>query len=140
MYVNEEFRTRILVASQGTGTAGAGYLFPTPGVNAITVRIIANINNAADLTLTLKSADDTTGTNAANFTVVPAFINGVRQAGYESTITITQDSGNVVVDFEVMPGQVPEGKSIGIVFGESNAANIITAELFEDVAYVPSDN
>ena len=140
MYVNEEFRTRILIASQGTATAGGGYLFPTPGVNAITVRAVVNIANAADLTITLKSADDNIGTNAVNFTTVPAFINGVRQSGYTNTFTITQDSGNVIIDFEIMPGQVPEGKTIGIAFGISNASNIITAELFEDIAYIPSDN
>lgn len=140
MYVNEEFRTRILIASQGTGTAGGGYLAPTPGVNAITVRTIVNITNAANLELTLKSADDTAGNNAANFILVPVFLNGIRQSTYESAITITQDSGIAIVDFEVMPGQVPEGKTIGLAFGTSNAENIITAELLEDVAYVPSDN
>jgi hypothetical protein len=140
MYVNEEFRTRILIASQGAGTAGGGYLAPTPGVNTITVRAIVNITNAANLELTLKSADDTAGNNAANFILVPVFLNGIRQSTYESAITITQDSGIAIVDFEVMPGQVPEGKTIGLAFGTSNAENIITAELLEDVAYVPSDN
>lgn len=140
MYVNEEFRTRILIGAQGTGTAGGGYLAPTPCVNAITVRAIINIGNAADLELTLKSADDTTGTNAVNFTNVPIFINGVRQAGYGNTVTITQNSGIALIDFEVMPGQVPEGKTIGLTFGVSNAENLITAELLEDAAYIPSDN
>lgn len=140
MYVNEEFRTRILIGAQGTGTAGGGYLAPTPCVNAITVRSIVNIGNAADLELTLKSADDTAGTNAVNFTNVPIFINGVRQAGYGNTVTITQNSGIALIDFEVMPGQVPEGKTIGLTFGVSNAENLITAELLEDAAYIPSDN
>ena len=140
MYVNEEFRTRILIAAQGTGTAGGGYLAPTPGVNAITVRAIVNIENAADLALTLKSADDTIGTNAVDFIAVPVFINGIRQSTYENTVAITQDSGVAIVDFEVMPGQVPEGKTIGLAFGISNEANIIGAELLEDVAYIPSDN
>jgi hypothetical protein len=75
MYVNEEFRTRILIASQGTGTAGGGYLAPTPGVNAITVRAIVNIANAADLVLTLKSADDTAGANAVGVCQEPQNVN-----------------------------------------------------------------
>lgn len=140
MYINEEFKSRVLIAAKGTATIGSGYLAPTPGVCAITVRVIANIVNAADLALTLNSADDAIGTNPVAFKVVPAFVNGIRVTPDSNIVTITQDSGNAIVDFEVMPGQVPEGKTIGIAFGISDITNIISAQLVEDVAYVPSDN
>lgn len=139
MYVNEEFKTRVLIAAQGTLTSGGGYLSPTLCVSALTVRAIVNMTNAANLDITLKSADDTSGTNAVDFIDVPTFINGVRQTGGH-TVAITQDTGNAVVDFEVMPGQIPEGKTIGLAFGASDAGNIISAQLYEDAAYIPSDN
>lgn len=139
MYVNEEFKTRVLIAAQGTLASGEGYLSPTLCVSALTVRAIVNMTNAANLGITLKSADDTSGTNAADFIDVPTFVNGVRQTDGH-TVTITQDTGNAIVDFVVMPGQIPEGKTIGLAFGASDAGNIISAQLYEDAAYIPSDN
>lgn len=139
-YVNEEFKTRILIAPQGTAAAGGGYVAPTPGSLAITVRAVVNMANAADLTLTLKSADDASGTNAVDFAeAVPIFVDGKRQSPDDKAVTITEDTGTSIVDFEIMPGQMPDGKAIGLAFGASNAANIISVEIFEDTAYIPAD-
>lgn len=136
-YVNEEFRSRVLLAPQTTAAGAGGYVALTPGSSAITVRAIVAMGNAADVLLTLNSADDTSGTNATAMAVVPIFDGGVRQVdGY--SYTVSSATGNFIIDFEVMPELIPAGKTIGLAFATSNALNLISASIFEDVVYVPS--
>lgn len=134
----ERFRSRVLLGLQGTGSADGGYASPTPGVMGITIRAIATMGNAADLALTLKYADDTSGTNATDYpSNIPIYVNGVRQSDGKAH-TIGDSTGDFIVDFCVDPATIPEGKAIGIAYGNSNAGNLVTAVIIEDVAYKPT--
>jgi hypothetical protein len=133
----ERFRSRVLIGPQGTGTGTGAYLAPTSGVIGIVVRAIVKMGNAADLALSLKYADDTSGTNATAFPVnVPIYVNGDRKSDGKS-YTVEDSSGNFIVDFAVDPGWIPEGKTIGLSFDNSNASNLLAVELIEEVSYRP---
>lgn len=133
----ERFRTRVVLPPQTTGTGAQAYLTPTPGVMGITVRAIAKMGNAADLVLSLKYADDATGTNATDYPVnVPIFEDGVRLADGKAH-TVDDATGNFVVDFCVDPATIPDGKFVGLSYANSNAANLLSVEMIEDVAYRP---
>ena len=134
----ERYRSRVLLAPQATGSAGQAYLAPTPGVMNQTYRSVVTKGNAAALTLTLRYADDATGTNAADYPVnVPIYVNGVRQQADGKTASVSGATGNAIVDFCVDPATIPAGKFVGLSFGVSNAATLLSAELVEDVAYRP---
>ena len=136
--VVEEYRSRVLLAPQTTATAAGGYVLPTAGSNKINIRAIAKMGNAADLVLTVNYADDTSGTNATAFSDVPVYVNGVRQAIDSETYTIGDATGNFIVDFAIDPILIPAGKHIGIGYGNSNAANLVAAEIIENVGYKPT--
>lgn len=138
MNVVEKFRTRVVMALQTTALAADDYLLPTPGASQITMRVIATMGNAADLTLTLKYADDAVGTNATAFSDVPLFVDGVRQTTDSEVYAITDSSGNFIVDWIVNPGLIPEGKYLGMSYANSNAANLMCALMIEDTAYKPT--
>ena len=131
-------RSRVLLAPQTTGGGAQAYLLPTGGAVAINVRVIAKMGNAADLALSLKTADDAAGTNAAAYPVnTKIYVDGVRQA--DGVVhTITDATGNFIVDFCVDPSLVPAGKFLGISYGASNASTFLAAEMIEDVAYAPT--
>ena len=134
----ERFFSRIILAAQPTDTAAQAYLKPTPAVNGLTFRALVTKGNAAALTLTLKYADNETGTNAKDYPViVPIYINGARQADGK-TATVSGASGNSIVDFCVDPSTIPDGKFVGLSYAASNAATLLAAELIEDVAYRPT--
>lgn len=134
----EEYRTRVLLAPQTTASAAGGYVLPTGGSNKINIRAIAKMGNAADLVLTVNYADDASGTNATAFSDVPLYVNGTRQTTDSKTYTIGDSTGNFIVDFVVNPILVPAGKYIGVAYANSNAANLVAAEIIENVAYKPT--
>lgn len=132
---SEKFKSRVLLAPQTTGTGAEAYLAPTPGVKDIVVRGIAKMGNAADLVLSLKYSDDASGTNATAWaSTVPAYVNNARVTDTKE-YTIGDATGNFIVDFHIDPATVPAGKFIGISYGNSNAANLLTTVLIEEVAY-----
>ncbi|QYR20806.1 hypothetical protein KZ483_24100 [Paenibacillus sp. sptzw28] len=138
--ISEKFRTRVLINATDTSAALQSYLAPTPGVKGITLRVVAKMGNAADLALSLKYADDASGTNATAYPVnVPIYKGTARQTDAKA-FTITDDSGNVIVDFCVDPATIPDGKFVGISSAISNVANLITVTMIEDVAYRPDKN
>lgn len=139
MFETEKYRNRVLLAPQATGVESGGYFSPTPGVQFITIRVIAGMGYATDLTMSLNSADDASGTNPVAFADVPIYVNGVRQAVNGHSYTITADTGNFIVDFCILPAQIPEGKTIGLAYEASNAGNLIAAEVIEDTAYKPME-
>lgn len=138
MNIPEYFRTRIVMALQTTASAADDYVLPTPGASKITMRCLVTMGNAANLALTMKYADDATGTNATAFADVPQYINGVRQTTDSEVCTIGDESGNFIVDFVVDPGLIPAGKYIGMSYADSNASNLMCCEIIEDVAYKPT--
>jgi len=142
--IPERFRSRVALEPQATGgaTGGKGYLDPTPGVMGITLRCIVAMGAAAALTLSLKTAADATdsgGTAAAYPVNVPIYVNGVRIADAKSYEVPATDNGkNVIVDFCIDPATVPAGEFVGISYAQSNASNILSVEMIEDVAYKPT--
>lgn len=140
--IPERFRSRIVLAPQGTASGAQAYLAPTGGVMGITLRCIALIGHATDLVLSLKYADDATGTQATDYPVnVPIYVNGVRDDDGKS-YTVPQKSGEdnltYIVDFCIDPATIPSGKLIGISYGNSNDNNLLVVEMIEDVAYKPT--
>ena len=137
--ITERYRTRIALALQTTASAAQGYVLPTPAASRITVRCLATMGNAADLTLSLKTADNAAGTNAAAVAVdVPIFVNGVREATDAKSYAVTEATGNFIVDFIVDPALIPDDKYIGVHYADSNAANLVVCEVIENVAYRPT--
>jgi hypothetical protein len=134
------FRTRVLLANQVTGSGTQAYLLPTAGVKGIVFRCIATMGNSADLVLSLKYADDASGTNATAWPVnVPIYENGVAQTAAK-THTVDDSTGSFVVDFVVDPATLTgsyEGKYAGISFANSHNSNILGVIMIEDVAYRP---
>ena len=132
------FRTRVLLAVQTTATAAEAYLLPTGGTSSIVIRCIATMGNAADLVLSLKYSDDATGTNATAWAAnVPIYKDGVAQTAAKA-LTIGDATGNFIVDFIVDPVTVPDGKYVGVSYANSNAANLLTTMIVEEVAYRPT--
>lgn len=138
MNIVEYFRSRVVMALQTTALAADDYVLPTPGASKITMRVLATMGNAADLTLTMKYADDAAGTNATAFADVPVYINGVRQAADSEVAVVTAATGNFIVDWIVDPTLIPDGKYIGMSFANSDAGNLMCCEIIEDVAYKPT--
>lgn len=138
MNIVEYFRSRVVMALQTTALAADDYVLPTPGASKITMRVLATMGNAADLTLTMKYADDAAGTNATAFADVPVYINGVRQAADSEVAAVTAATGNFIIDWIVDPTLIPDGKYIGMSFANSDAGNLMCCEIIEDVAYKPT--
>jgi hypothetical protein len=136
--ITEEYRTRIVMALQTTANAADDYVLPTGGSSVAVLRCLVTMGNAADLVLTPQTADDATGTNAAALAVdVPIFVDGVRQTDAKA-YTVGDASGNFIVDFVIDPKIIPDGKYIGMSYGNSNAANLMCCEIIESVAYKPT--
>ena len=136
-FLAEETKSRVLLGLQTTGTGAQAYAAPTAGASAITIRGVATMGNAADLVLSLKYADDASGTNATDFpSVVPLFVNNSKQTAAKA-YTIGDASGNFVVDFCVDPALIPAGKFVGVSYANSNAANLLTTLIVEDTGDKP---
>ena len=126
--------TVLLPPSTTTAAAHQAYVAPEAGSMGLNLRLVAKMANAADLTITLKSADDATGTNATDFAVVvPIYKDGVRQTDAKAFV-VDDDAANVVVDFCVDPGLIPDGKFVGLHTAISNAANVVSTLAIENVA------
>ena len=136
--VISDFRSRVAMAVQTTALAAQGYLLPTPGAKSQVLRCIVTMGNAAELVLTAKTADDATGTNAAELAAdIPIYKDGVRQTDAKA-LTIGDATGSFIVDFVFDPGSIPAGKYVGMSYANSHASNIMTCILIEDVAYKPT--
>lgn len=134
----EEYRSRVVMALQTTALAADDYLLPTGGSSLAVVRCLVTMGNAADLVLSLKTADDAAGTNAAAIASnVPIYVNGVRQTDAKAH-TVGDATGNFIVDFIVDPKLIPDGKFIGMSYANSDAGNLMCATLIESVAYKPT--
>lgn len=138
--IPERFRSRVLIGPVATASSPKGYALPTPGAMGITLRCIMAKGNAARTTLSLKTGTAAAGGTEAAYPVnVPIYVDGVRDddaKGY--TFGTDADGTGYIVDFCIDPATVPEGKYIGIATGTGNAANLISVEMIEDVAYKPT--
>ena len=132
------FRSRFILALQTTASGTQAYLRPTGGVKSVILRCLVTMGNAADLVLSLKYADDASGTNAAAFAAAsPINVDGAAVTAAK-TYTVSASSGNFFVDFIVDPALIPEGKYVGISYANSNSGNLLAVEMIEDIAYIPT--
>jgi hypothetical protein len=137
-FIAESTKSRVLLTPQATGSGDEAYLAPAAGSKAINIRCIATKGNAADLVLSLRYADDASGTSAADYEVtVPVYENGVRQTDAKA-YTIDNATGDFIVDFCIDPATVPQDKFIGISYADSNAGNLLAVEMIEDSADKPA--
>jgi hypothetical protein len=135
--ISECYKVRNLLSPQTTATGAQAYLAPTATVRNITIRAQVKMGNAADLELSLKYADDASGTNAAAWASnVPVFKDNTRQSDAK-VVTITDATGDYIVDFCVDPSAIPAGKYIGLSYANSNAANLLAVQLIEETGYCP---
>jgi hypothetical protein len=134
-------RTRVLLANQVTGTGTQAYLRPTAGAKAVVIRAVATMGNSADLVLSLKYADDASGTNATAWPVnVAIYENGVAQTAAKIH-TVDDSSGNFIVDFIVNPATLTgsyQDKFVGISYANSHNSSLLGVTMVEDVAYQPT--
>lgn len=137
-FIPMKYRSRVLLAPQATASAAQAYLAPTPGVKGVNIRAVVKMGDSTDLTLSLNYADNATGTNATAFPVdVDIYKDGVRQTAAKA-LTIDEATGDYIVDFCVDPATIPEGKLVGLAYANSDADNLVAAEMIEDVAYRPT--
>lgn len=137
-FIPMKYRSRVLLAPQATASAAQAYLAPTPGVKGINIRAVVKMGHATDLVLSLNYADNAAGASATAFPVdVDIYKDGVRQTAAKA-LTIGDATGDFIVDFCIDPATIPEGKLVGLAYANSNADNLVAAEMIEDVAYRPT--
>ena len=126
---------RVLFNGKTTATAAAVGILPAKS-KSVAVVCSVTMANAADLTLSLVTADDASGTTPVAITeAVPVYVDDIRQTDAK-THAITEASvvGKTVV-FCVNSGIVPDGKYLCLSYANSNAANILSAIAIEDTIY-----
>jgi len=88
--------------------------------------------NAANLVLSIVTADDADGTNPVAIAEnIPIFKDDVRQTDAKA-LTISDDSESFTAIFCVPPLLIPAGKYICLSFANSNDANILSAIALDD--------
>lgn len=119
----------------GNSTTYVGYL-PANGVEKISFVIPITMGNSADETITIQTADDSSGTNATALTQnCPIWKDGVRMTDAKG-FTETAASGKFVYVIEVPAILIPAGKYIGAVQSETGSASSIYSVLaFENTYY-----
>jgi len=132
--IPEQIKTadRVLFNGQVTGTGDVKGVLPS-GSNGIAIMCLVTMANAADLALSIVTADDADGTTpVAIADNIPIFVNDVRQTDAKAHTFTDDDSVNTVV-FCVPPILIPEDKYICLSFADSNDANILSAVALDDV-------
>lgn len=134
--IPEKLKTAARTLYNGQGTATGDYKGIKPaGAESVMVLCLITMANAADLVLTMVTADDADGASPVALAEnVPIFKDDVRQTDAK-TLTVADDSGSFVVVFNVPAGLVPDGKFLCLQYGNSNAANILSAIAIEDALH-----
>ena len=129
---------RTLFNGTVTGTGDARGVKPTAGSNGVAVLCLVTMANAADLVLSLVTANDADGaTPVALSQNVPVFKNDVRQADAKA-FTVGDASGSFTVTFCVPSILIPAGKFLCLSFANSHDDNILSAIALDD-AYHESE-
>lgn len=111
-----------------------GYL-PTAGVSTISFLIPFTMGNSTDAVITIKTADDSSGTNAAVLTEdCPYYINGVKQTAAKAA-TEDDATGDFFHVIEVPASIIPAGKYIGAYANAGSASNKFSVIALEDTYY-----
>lgn len=131
--IPEQIKTagRTLFNGAVTGTGDAKGVQPS-GSNSVTILCLVTMANAADLALSVVTADDADGTTPVAITRdVAIFKDDVRQTDAK-TFTVSDDSGVFTVAFCVPSILIPDGKYLCLSFANSNDANILSAVALDD--------
>lgn len=133
--IAEKFKGTIL----HNGVAGnvetfVGFL-PTAGVNMISFLIPVTMGNSTDLNITIKTADDSSGTNATALSEnCPVYRAGVKQTAAKA-ITESEATGSFLHVIEVKANLIPAGKYIGAYCDAGSASNKFGVTALEDTYY-----
>ena len=131
--IPEKLKPFTLFNGAPTGSADASGLEPTKGSQSVTLLCLVTMANAADLALSVVTADDGNGTNPVAITEnVPLFVNNERQADDAKSYTVTDDTGAFIVSFSVPSILIPEDKFLCLSYEASNAANVLTVVAIDD--------
>ena len=131
--IPEQIKPSTLFNGAPTGSADVSGIEPTKGSQSVTLLCLVTMANAADLPLSVVTADDGNGTNPVAITEdVPVFVDNVRQTDDAKSYTVTEDSALVLVSFHVPSILIPEDKFICLSYGASNAANVLSVVAFDD--------
>ena len=135
--IPEQIKTsgRTLFNGQVTGTGDAKGVKPTGGSNGIVILALVTMGNAADLTLSLVSADDADGTTPVAITrEVAIYKDDVRQTDAKS-FAVTDATGVFTVAFCIPSLLIPADKYLCLSFANSNDLNILSAIALDDAYY-----
>lgn len=134
--IPESFKTAGRVLFNGQGTASADTKgFKPGGTNGLTIFSIVTMANAANLTLSVKTADDADGANSVDISEdVYIYVDDVRQDNGKS-YEITDNTGVFTVSFCVDPLLIPDGKFLCLENSASNALNVISSLIIDDVIH-----
>ena len=93
----------------GNSTTFVGYL-PTAGIKNISLVVIATMGNSMDMTITVKTADDSSGTNATVLTESAALWKDGVRATNANAFTEGAATGTYVYIFEIPAIIIPADK------------------------------
>lgn len=138
--IAEKFNSVVLQHATTADTTTFVGVKPVNGVRNLSIVCIAEMGNAADMTITVKTADDAAGTNPVALTsVVPLYKATSGSAAARQTdakaFTETAATGTFIYTFEIPAILVPEDKYIGVYADSGNAGNVYSAIVFEDTTY-----
>lgn len=130
--VLEKIKASALFHAAGTGAADYKGLKPV-GSNGVVLLALVTMANAADLALSVVSADDADGLNPVAITEnVPIFVDNVRESADAKSYTITAATGTFLVAFCVPAVLIPAGKYLCLSNGVSHADNVLSAIALND--------
>ena len=131
--ISEKIKGSVRFNGTVGGTGDAKGIKPA-GSNGVVILIAVTMANAADLVLSLVTADDADGTTPIALTeVVPVFLENVRQASDAKAYTFTDADSVNLLAFAVPSILIPTDKYLCLSFANSNDANIISAIALDDV-------
>ena len=132
--IPEKIKTagRTLFNGAVTGTGDAKGVLPS-GTFGLVILCQITMANAADLVLSIVTADDADGTTPVAIAEnIPIFKDDVRQTDAKS-LTVADATGSFTACFAIPPLLIPTGKYICLSFANSNDANILSAIVLDDV-------
>lgn len=118
----------------GNVTTMVAYL-PTAGVKTISFLIPITMGASNDMTITIKTCDDASGTSATALSEnCPVYRDGVKQTAAKA-VTETEATGDFFHVIEVPASIIPAGKYIGAYADSGSASNKYSCIALEDTYY-----
>ena len=112
-----------------------GYL-PTAGISTIIFLIPITIGASNDVTITITTADDASGTSSTALTEnCPVYRNGVKQTAAKAVVESSNTNDDYFHVIEVPAAIIPAGKYIGAKSDAGSASNKYSVIALEDTYY-----